>query len=164
VNKTSIEWQLLTAAKRIGVSREEYMHRLSLGEKWCTQCKAWHARSAFGIDATRGDGLSARCLASKRVKQRTIRFPNRKRGWMEQARDGDKRQARRRVNYLVEQGRMPRPNDLPCFDCGRSSSPGAARHEYDHCQGYSSNHQLDVQPVCANCHRKREAARRAKAA
>jgi len=37
------------------------------GEKWCTACKAWHDRSAFGLDDSRASGLATRCLASRRV-------------------------------------------------------------------------------------------------
>jgi len=70
------------------------------------------------------------------------------------------KQARRRINYLVEQGLIPHPNDLPCLDCGdmlfvRESS----RHEYDHAKGYEGAEQLYVEPVCSRCHHNREEAR-----
>lgn len=88
--------------------------------KWCTRCKAIHSAEAFGKDRTRGDGLSASCLASRRVKVR--QKPGYAKGayshgWIVPARPGDKRQARRRVNYLVEQKRIPlevwRHKDFP---------------------------------------------------
>lgn len=129
--------------------------------KWCTRCKARHSVTAFGKDRSRGDGLSASCLASRRVKDRK---PQRgslgRRKWLTAARDGDKRQARRRINYLVEQGRIPHPNDLPCVDCCDEVFIGRYRHEYDHHLGYAAEHQLDVEAVCQKCHRNREDARR----
>lgn len=129
--------------------------------KWCTACKDRHPVSAFGRDKSRGDGLSASCLASRRVK---VRKPQKgtlgRRKWLTPARDGDKRQARRRVNYLVEQGRIPRPDDLPCVDCGDEVFVGTYRHEYDHHLGYGADHHLDVEAVCQKCHRNREDARR----
>lgn len=84
----------------------------------------------------------------------------RKRGWITPTRDGDKKQARRRVNYLVEQGRIPHPDDLPCMDCGDGVFSGVYRHEYDHARGYDAENQLYVEPVCSKCHHNREAMRR----
>ena len=131
--------------------------------KWCTVCKARHDRNAFGRDPTRGDGLAARCLASRRVKIRKP-HPGRPRRWLKPTRDGDKKQARRRVNYLVEQGRIPHPNELPCMDCGDEVFTDFPRHEYDHARGYDGSNQLYVEPVCQRCHRNREGARRGVAA
>jgi len=87
-----------------------------------------------------------------------------KHGWIKASRSGDKKQARRRVNYLVEQGLIPHPEDLPCVDCGDGVFSGSYRHEYDHYLGYSADHQLDVEPVCSKCHHNREAVRRGEAA
>jgi hypothetical protein len=70
------------------------------------------------------------------------------------ARDGDKRQARKRVNQMVLCGRLPRPNDVPCFDCGHRFN-GTMRHEYDHFLGYAAHHHLAVQVVCSRCHHRR---------
>ena len=131
--------------------------------KWCTSCKAEHPISAFGKDVTRGDGLAARCLASRRVKVRkpqTGRLGRRQ--WLVQTRDGDKKQARRRINYLVEQGRIPRPDDLPCTDCCDELYINHYRHEYDHARGYDGENQLYVEAVCSRCHHNREDARRAR--
>jgi hypothetical protein len=70
-------------------------------------------------------------------------------------RDGDKKQARRRVNYLITAGILPKPNTLPCADCGHIWEPGERRHEYDHYQGYNpENHEM-VEAVCSICHKKR---------
>jgi hypothetical protein len=71
------------------------------------------------------------------------------------ARDGDRLQARQRVNVEVRRGWRPHPNDLPCVDCGHEWAPGQRRHEYDHHLGYAAEHHLDVEPVCTVCHRRR---------
>lgn len=34
--------------------------------KWCGGCKAWEPVCNFGLDASRGDGLSTKCRASRR--------------------------------------------------------------------------------------------------
>lgn len=67
-------------------------------------------------------------------------------------RDGDREQARQRINVEVRSGRRPRPNDLSCVDCGHRWSPGEPRHEYDHFMGYGAEHHYDVQAVCVRCH------------
>lgn len=157
------EGALKTAAKRLGLGLEEYLARLQSGLKWCGSCKADHPRDRFGRDATRGDGLDVQCLQSRR--EMSPKKPARpkesyRRGWVANVRDGDRKQARRRVNYLVEQGRIRRPNDLPCCDCGHLWMHGEPRHEYDHHRGYDGASQLDVQPVCVKCHRQREKSRR----
>lgn len=130
--------------------------------KWCVACKARHPRSEFGRDRSRGDGLSASCLASRRVKERKPQLGSLgRRKWLKPTRDGDAKQARRRVNYLVEQGRIPHPDDLPCLDCGDGVYVGEYRHEYDHAKGYDGDNQLYVEPVCSRCHHNREDARHA---
>lgn len=150
-----------TAAAKVGVSVEEYRRRLSVGEKWCTRCRSFHPRTAFGRDILRSDGLAAHCLASRRVRVRKdIRGIARRRGWLKPTRDGDKGQARARVNYLVSRGVIPAPSDLPCIDCADMVFVGEYRHEYDHAKGYSAEHQLYVEPVCSRCHHRREEARR----
>lgn len=73
------------------------------------------------------------------------------------ARDGDKVQARQRVNVEVRAGRRPHPNELPCADCGHVWEIGERRHEYDHHLGYAAEHHLDVEPVCTTCHAVRDA-------
>lgn len=76
-------------------------------------------------------------------------------------RDGDKVQARQRVNVEVRTGRRPHPNTLPCVDCGHVWSKGERRHEYDHHLGYAPEHHLDVEPVCTLCHHARDDAKAA---
>lgn len=75
------------------------------------------------------------------------------------ARDGDKIQARQRINVEVRTGHRPHPNALPCVDCGHIWARGERRHEYDHFLGYAAEHHLDVQAVCSRCHTKRDNAK-----
>lgn len=78
------------------------------------------------------------------------------------ARDGDKQQARQRINVEVRTGYRPHPNSLPCADCGHVYTEGERRHEYDHHLGYAPEHHLDVESVCTLCHAKRDSAKAAK--
>ena len=61
------------AASRIGITRAEYDRRIDAGEKWCTGCRAWHHRSAFGADKSRADGLQTACRDARRNRPRTAR-------------------------------------------------------------------------------------------
>lgn len=70
-------------------------------------------------------------------------------------RDGDKKQARQRVNVEVRTGRRPRPNTIPCVECGHIWKEGERRHEYDHYLGYGAAHHLHVEVVCTLCQRAR---------
>jgi hypothetical protein len=158
-----------TAAKRAGVSLEEYRSRRANGEKWCFACRSWHAVGMFGRDASRRDGLESKCLQARAtgkpkgwqgkspINPKTGRpGPQRK-----PAVSGDKLQARYRVNKEISQGKIPAPRDLPCSDCGHVwVSDEERRHEYDHHLGYGAEHHLSVEAVCQPCHRKRERARK----
>jgi hypothetical protein len=70
-------------------------------------------------------------------------------------RDGDKLQARQRINVEVRTGYRPRPDSLPCKDCGDIWEPGKPGHEYDHFLGYAAEHHYDVEAVCTKCQRRR---------
>lgn len=150
------------AAAKAGMSLEDYIARVEAGQKWCTGHKEWHARDAFGADASRADGLAAQCLRWRKRHYDTthVRKGMRSRAGLFRvpARDGDKKQARARANHAVDAGRLPDPNSLPCVDCGHKYD-GQRRHEYDHHMGYSAEHQLTVQAVCSVCHRRRESER-----
>ncbi len=158
---------LKTAAARVGLTLAEYEARIANGEKWCTGCKAWLPRGSFVADLSRGDGLKARCRdcdtrAAIAVIVKPLRLSPiwRGRRYVD-ARDGDQKQARRRVNHLVDMGLLPRPNTLACMDCGHVWARGQRRHEYDHHLGYAPEHHEDVEPVCTTCHHVREENRRA---
>lgn len=70
-------------------------------------------------------------------------------------RDGDKVQARQRINVEVRMGRRAHPNTMACVDCGHVWRESERRHEYDHHLGYGAEHHYDVEPVCTKCHRHR---------
>jgi hypothetical protein len=123
------------ACRKCGVLLDEE-NRVEYGRRLCKSC--------------RNDASRAKYVKRVRCGRR---------GWIAPTRSGDKKQARRRINYLVEQGLIERPNDLPCFDCGDVFA-GTCRHEYDHARGYGWENQLYVEPVCSRCHHRREEARR----
>lgn len=170
-DKSKIEWtdatsrqlgSLKTAAKRIGVSFEEYLSNLKNGLKYCWGCSEWHERSRFNTDSSKTDGLQAVCREMAQEKNRKAYIPKikKRRGFIVPTRDGDKLQARRRVNYLVEQRLIPHPDDIPCMDCLDEVFIQRFRHEYDHAKGYEGENQLYVEAVCSHCHHSREEARR----
>jgi hypothetical protein len=152
------------AARRQGLTEDAYRAHVAAGEKWCGGCKKWHPRSAFGSDRSRNDGLAARCLASKAEQSRAKYQPkpsvSRVGRRYVSARDGDKKQARARVNHRVDIGLIPDPNNLPRTDCGHAQGTSECRHEYDHHLGYAAEHQESVEAVCSPCHHRREIARR----
>lgn len=76
-------------------------------------------------------------------------------------RDGDKVQARQRINVEVRTGRRAHPNTFACVDCEHCWLPGERRHEYDHHKGYAAANHGDVEPVCTRCHAQRDSARAA---
>ena len=172
VGDTGIEWTdetligrrlgaIKTAARRLGMSFDSYMAARRAGMKHCISCRQWLASESFCSDADRGDGKSAKCRSCSSSASRsgyTTKPRTRGRVFVP-AREGDRRQARRRVNYLVELGLIQHPNDVPCTDCGHLWSAGSRRHEYDHHLGYSAEHQLSVEAVCTTCHHARERAR-----
>jgi hypothetical protein len=50
------------------------------------------------------------------------------------------------VGRAVADGRMVRPDTLPCVRCGKQA------RQYHHHNGYEPEHYLDVVPMCASCH------------
>lgn len=148
-------------AKKAGVSFEKYIELVKQGFKWCYKCKDWHLLELFGKDVTRYDGFTPICFKSRNERKRErYKSTPRERKPMGPApkagRDGDKKQARARVNILVQKGKLPHPNSLPCVDCGHVWRAGERRHEYDHKNGYSADAHYTVESVCTKCHHKRD--------
>ena len=153
------EGALKIAASKAGVSSNEYEARMRQHLKWCSLCKQWHDKSEFGIDLSRWDGRVPSCKESKNELARMRYTPRARVGSGRSfipARNGDKKQARRRVNFYVESGLLPHPNKMACSDCGHIWKPGERRHEYDHYLGYAAENHERVEPVCTRCHTKRE--------
>ena len=61
---------LKIAAKKAGLSFDEYSACLAAGQRRCTKCKTWKAVSEFGRDRTRYDGVDRSCFACRRVTER----------------------------------------------------------------------------------------------
>lgn len=132
--------------------------------KQCSSCNETKPVSAFAKDRSRSDGLTYRCRACRNAGARGSYSPKERPASGRRfvaPRDGDVRQARRRVNHLVDVGILPDPNTVPCVDCGHVYAEGERRHEYDHHLGYTAEHHEDVEPVCTTCHHAREDLRRA---
>lgn len=129
--------------------------------KECPCCHERKERGAYAQDRSTRDGLSGWCRACRNAAGRGRYIPAvgsiRHGPLPSPARDGDKSQARHRVNHAVDTGRLPDPEDEPCADCGDVVFlSGRKRHEYDHYLGYGAEHHLDVEPVCSTCHHNRE--------
>lgn len=142
------------AAAKCGVPVDEYRRRVAAGEKHCHACRRWKPIGSFGADSTRYDGLAAICTVCRSAKAKAKRVPKARKSKAGErfvpAREGDKLQARARVNRLIKIGRLAKPGSLPCFDCGHTGTE--RRHEYDHFEGYSADKQECVQVVCSVCH------------
>ena len=124
--------------------------------KTCSRCDEQKSRSDFARDRSRPDGLTYWCRTCRNRRGRETYTrkagPPKGRRFV-RPRDGDRKQARRRVNHLVDVGLLPPPASLPCVDCGHIGD--GPRHEYDHHLGYAPEHHEDVEAVCAPCHRRR---------
>jgi len=152
------EGALKCAAKKTNTPIGEYLAKIEVGEKWCYHCREWHPRSAFGPNKVKKDGLDGVCYVGRRSLYKKYFKPIpaelSRQGQKPEtpARDGDKKQARARVNHMITRGLLPKPNDLPCVDCGHIWKKGERRHEYDHFNGYGVNAHVDVEAVCTTCH------------
>ncbi len=149
------------AAKRIGFSVEQYKSNIQIGLLWCTGCRDWHEKDKFNNDRCRYSGKAQSCrkYLNEKARARYIPIPlnkqKRKGPSPDLERSGDKKQARHRVNVLVRTGKIPRPNDLPCSDCGHVYKSGDKRHEYDHHEGYAAGKHTVVIVRCSTCHHKK---------
>jgi hypothetical protein len=154
---------LKSAARRVGISVDAYLDRISRGLSYCWRCSNWHPSSDFNKDSSRWNGLETSCRASISAARKAAYRPHPRQAAgrrIADAREQDGRQARARVRYLVKAGVLPDSNDLPCSDCGHVNDPGERRHEYDHYHGYDAQHHECAEAVCVTCHRSREKARR----
>ena len=130
---------LKVAAKRLGLSLEQYQKNIDNGLKWCTVCKQWRPQELFGIDKYRGSGLRAPCFTCSRVhqrKQRRCLAPSK----------NIQQKAAYTVNRAIKKGYLADPKSLPCINCGNQAE------NYHHHLGYDRNHWLDVQALCKKCH------------
>lgn len=144
------------AARRVGLTFEEYEARRAAGLKRCIACREWLQIECFDQDASRSDGVTAACSVCRRERDRVTYRPvpleDRLRFGPPRimARDDDRAQARHRINADVRMGLRPNPNDLFCATCGHKGPD--RRHEYHHAMGYAPEHHNDVLPLCSTCH------------
>jgi 5-methylcytosine-specific restriction endonuclease McrA len=145
-----------TAARRSGLTLDEYITRLDSGDKRCIVCKNWLPRSQFNPDTTRWDGMDAKCTICRNATARDAYVPvpddqrQPKGPPRYEPRDGDKVQARHLINKDIRNGVRPNPNDLHCAHCGHKGAD--RRHEYHHHMGYAARNHYDVIPLCSKCH------------
>ena len=133
--------------------------------KRCNRCNQPKPVSEFGKNRSRRDGLQHYCKACWREYestpyQRSMRLAQVRRyqatdkGKATSKRADEKRKgsqqvkARAKVRDRVAKGKMPPASSLPCVRCNRPA------HEYHHHLGYDPPNDLDVIPVCRECHRK----------
>jgi hypothetical protein len=61
-----------TAAHRLGITADDYMRRVSSGEKWCTGCRAWHDLDSFGADSMQRDSHARICRQAARAHRKYL--------------------------------------------------------------------------------------------
>ncbi len=149
----------LIAAKKGGISLKKYNSLIEKGFKKCSLCKKWINKELFNKDITRVDHLSTICRSCEKIrhKNKYVSKPRPAKGRrFILPRANDKKQARGRINYLIEAGLLDNPNNVKCVDCGHLSKIDNRRHEYDHHLGYGENNHEIVEVVCSKCHHRRE--------
>ena len=56
-------------AARLALSPEEYARLVARGQKWCPDCRCWHATEKFRRDRSRGDGRHGICRRAEDDRQ-----------------------------------------------------------------------------------------------
>jgi hypothetical protein len=64
------EGAIKIAAKKVGISVEEYLAHKSNSEKWCYKCDEWKTFDEFGHDSTRSDNRKALCKKCSLINER----------------------------------------------------------------------------------------------
>lgn len=147
---------LKLAAKKCGISLEQYREKTAQNLKRCTFCEEWRPIDTFAADASRWDGRTQGCIECRNSRSREsydpisdlFRLPYGPHRILRRA--GDKEQAKSRINHDVSLGLRPNPNVLHCVKCAHKGTD--RRHEYHHVMGYSEMHHYDVLPLCSKCH------------
>lgn len=112
---------LKVAAKRIGMSFEDYMAKQNAGLKRCMACKRWLPKDQFGKSRERGDGLETTCLDCI-----TKRYTIKEVGTRE-------RRAKRAIGlYWCKICRDWQPRDLMVFGSSGSSTGLCRKHNNDY--------------------------------
>lgn len=153
-----------TAAHKLGISVQEYQQNINSGLKWCWRCRNFKRLDLFNRNWGSVDSRTNCCRSCQQAKDRARYKPvppeeRKPRGFAAHPpRDGDKQQARNRVNREIRKGNLPHAQTVPCTDCGHIGHNRL--HEYDHYLGYAAINHLVVECVCVPCHNRREQQRR----
>ena|SRR3990167_380487 len=166
---------LKIAAKKTGVSFEEYQEKLAAGLKWCSKGRHFAPIKEFGLNKLKYDRHEPQCRSCSHVKVKVntkgrlstfkghthtiesrqkmseAHLGERNHRWKDGSRKmkttHEAMMARRITNHAIEAGRLPMPKTLICVNCGKLA------REYHHHLGYAPEHQLDVVPVCSRCNK-----------
>lgn len=65
------------AAKKIGLSPDEYLSHINRGEKWCVGHKRWELPYMFGKDSGKADGLDRECKEAKSKRNLLLKLKHR---------------------------------------------------------------------------------------
>lgn len=78
---TKIEWcdhtpprNALQAARKVGISVEEWLAQRKDGLLWCYRCRQWKQSSVFGFDRSRSNGRASACKPCVSVKGTASRY------------------------------------------------------------------------------------------
>ena len=147
-------------ASKAGISVEQYLANEKFGMKWCTDCESFVDQDYFYDTSSRGRARKhSYCKSCSRIRSKRandLRLSTSEEFSKRETfpRDGDKKQARYRVNREVHKGNLPHAQTVACIDCGHVGSD--KKHHYDHYLGYAGINHLAVECVCVSCHQKRE--------
>lgn len=61
-----------TAAKRVGVTLEEYERNVAAGRKWCYRCRVWHTEASRSRRRKSSLKTSRACREAKNAHERTM--------------------------------------------------------------------------------------------
>jgi hypothetical protein len=133
----------------------EYFRNKASKDGHFTKCKVCYRTKQKEYESTER-GLSVRRAATRKHNQKRKHTAKHKayeraRQLRRRAQEPEKYAARTAVGNAVMLGNLPRVTQCQCDSCGRQAE------EYHHHNGYSSEHALDVVPLCRECHRKAEA-------
>ena len=131
------------AAKRIGITYDEYLSQTKSGLKWCHRCKRWKERERFGIDRSRGDGHHAICQDCRHVK-----IPKQRKN-PTGVTPREQSKASSAISYMIRKGYMKPARKFNCKDCGKQADV------YHHHRGYSPDAWFKFVPLCHACHQNR---------
>lgn len=63
-----------SAAKKLGITVEEWRNRREAGTLWCYCCKTWKDEACFGVDSSRSTGHTSACKTCVSHKATACRY------------------------------------------------------------------------------------------